>query len=302
MNDLHACKRDFYAYTNVDGFGVAPCTLENSATDLGVGNWRRSRTADQPSFLPRLESLRGFTFMLALDADVLKGYWIYLYKEFRYRNSNMTHFNIKVISDPVCPFCYLGKTRLDKGIELCTYILESHTALLALFTEHRKVYPGGKDDTFNISWVAFYLDPGAPQVGIPLLERMEQRFGREKVSMILEGLRKQGLENGVNFSTKSKIGNTRNAHRLIQLAKTKDNETENQVIMELFKAYFEDGGDITSFETLIGAAVKAGLDENETEGWLESGKGGEAVDREVDEAYTKGLNGVPQFTFRRSGR
>ncbi|KAH6658051.1 DSBA-like thioredoxin domain-containing protein, partial [Truncatella angustata] len=193
----------------------------------------------------------------------------------------MTHFDITIISDPVCPFCYLGKKRLDKGIEL-----------------YRKVYPGGKDDTFNISWSAFYLDPTAPQVGIPLMERMEQRFGREKLPMIREALRKQGLQDGINFSTESKIGNTRNAHRLIQLAKTKGNEIENRVAMELFKAYFEDGGDITSFQTLTDAAVKAGMDRDRTKDWLDSGKGGEAVDKEVEEANAKGLSGVPQFTIQ----
>lgn len=170
---------------------------------------------------------------------------------------------------------------MDRGIEL-----------------YRKVYPDGKNDTFSISWSAFYLDPEAPEIGIPLLERIEQRFGKDRLLQIREALRKQGLQDGVNFSTESRIGNTRNAHRLIQLAKTKGNDTENRVVMELFKGYFEEGGDITSFDTLTEAAVRAGLTEIEAREWLESGKGGEAVDEEVKHAYARGIHGVPNFTIQ----
>ncbi|KAI1869724.1 uncharacterized protein JN550_005705 [Neoarthrinium moseri] len=193
----------------------------------------------------------------------------------------MTHFKIKVISDPVCPFCYLGKKRLDKGIEL-----------------YKKVYPGGKDDTFSVSWSAFYLDPEAPKTGIPLTQRMEQRFGKDRLPMMREALRKQGLQDGIKFCTDSKIGNTRNAHRLIQLAKAKGNETENKVVMELFKSYFEENGDITSFDMLADAAAKAGVDRGEAKTWLESDKGGKEVDGEVAEAYAKGIHGVPNFTIQ----
>jgi predicted DsbA family dithiol-disulfide isomerase len=162
------------------------------------------------------------------------------------------------------------------------------------------VYPGGKEDTFTISWSAFYLDPESPKVGIPLQERMKQRFGNDeaKLAMIQAGLKRKGLQDGINFCTDSKVGNTRDAHRLIQLAKTKGNGTENKVVMELFKGYFEENGDITSFDTLTKAAVKANLDGAEVKSWLESDQGGEEVDREVDEANAKGIHGVPNFTIQ----
>lgn len=106
-----------------------------------------------------------------------------------------------------------------------------------------------------------------------------------------------GAAEGINFTLEGKLGNTRDAHRLVQLAKTKSNELENKVILELFKSYFEQGGDITSFEMLTAAGEKAGLDKSETRAWLESGKGGAEVDREVEEAYRKGVSGVPNFTI-----
>lgn len=179
--------------------------------------------------------------------------------------------------------CYLGKKRLERAIEL-----------------YQKVYPGGKADTFNISWSAFYLDPEAPEVGIPLQERMGQRFGNDeaKITMIREGLKRKGLAEGIHFCTGSKIGRTRNAHRVIQFAKTKGNEVENRLVDELFKSYFEEDGDITSFDTLTEAAVKAGLDRDETRSWLESDQGGKEVDQEVEEAKAKGIHGVPNFTIQ----
>lgn len=116
--------------------------------------------------------------------------------------------------------------------------------------------------------------------------------------MLQAGLQKQGLADGVKFSLDSKIGNTRNAHRLIQLGKTKGNETENRVVLELFKSYFEESGDITSFDMLIDAAAKAGVDREEAKTWLEGDAGGETVDEEVEQAYAKGIQGVPNFTIQ----
>jgi predicted DsbA family dithiol-disulfide isomerase len=68
--------------------------------------------------------------------------------------------------------------------------------------------------------------------------------------------------------------------------------------MELFKRYFEDGGDITSFDLLIAAAEKAGIEPDKTKKWLEDGSGGEKVDEEVEKAYAQGISGVPNFTIQ----
>ncbi|ORY58711.1 DSBA-like thioredoxin domain-containing protein [Pseudomassariella vexata] len=193
----------------------------------------------------------------------------------------MTNFNIKIISDTVCPWCYVGKKKLDKAIEL-----------------YRKVYPGGKDDTFTISWYPFYLDPTSPKVGIPVNERMAQRFGADRLPAMQARLKSIGEQEGINFRNAGKIGNTRDSHRLIQLGKTKGNEMENRVVLELFKSYFEGTGDITSHAMLIEAAEKAGLDKQETKTWLEEGKGGEQVDAEVQEAYRRDIHGVPHFTIQ----
>ncbi|KAI0836986.1 DSBA oxidoreductase [Hypoxylon sp. FL0890] len=193
----------------------------------------------------------------------------------------MTNIHIKIVSDTVCPWCYIGKKRIDKAIDL-----------------YHKVYPGGKDDTFTITWAPFYLDPTSPKVGVPVTERMAQRFGPQRFAAIKQQLRLLGREEGINFGFNGKIGSTRDSHRLIQLGKTKGNDVENRVVLELFKSYFEGDGDITSHDTLIAAAEKAGLDKAEVKDWLETGKGGKEVDEEVQEANARDIHGVPHVTVQ----
>ncbi|KAK3943684.1 DSBA oxidoreductase [Diplogelasinospora grovesii] len=193
----------------------------------------------------------------------------------------MTNFTIKIVSDNVCPWCYIGKKKLDRAIEL-----------------YRKVYPGGKEDTFTLFWSPFYLDETSPKQGVPILERFTQRFGAERAAGFQERLRNIGTQEGISFSFAGKLGNTRDSHRLIQLGKTKGSDVENRIVMELFRDYFEGTGDITSHETLIGVGVKAGIDQEEVKEWLEMGKGGEEVDAEVQEAKSKGIRGVPHYTIQ----
>jgi predicted DsbA family dithiol-disulfide isomerase len=133
---------------------------------------------------------------------------------------------------------------------------------------------------------------------VPLLERMAERFGVERLGFIQSRLKSMGDQEGINFSFKGKVGNTRDSHRLIQLGKTKGNETENRVVLELFKSYFEGTGDITSWDMLTEAAEKAGIDRQEAKTWLEAGDGGKQVDAEVDQAYARNIHGVPHFTIQ----
>ena len=122
------------------------------------------------------------------------------------------------------------------------------------------MYPGGKDDTFTISWHPYYLDPEAPKQGVPVSERMMERFGPGRVEAMQRRLLLMGESEGLAFSFRSKLGNTRDSHRMIQLGKTKGAEVENRVVHEIMKSYFEGGGDITSADMLVDAAEKAGLD------------------------------------------
>ena len=157
--------------------------------------------------------------------------------------------------------------------------------------------PGGSHDTFTVTWHSFFLDPTLPKVGVDAKAHLAKKYGPDRVAMMHARLKALGEAEGIKFSLNGKMGNTRDAHRLIQLAKSKSSKLENRVIMELFKSYFEDGIDITSQESLGAAGEKAGLAKSEIRAWFDQGKGGDEVDQEVEEAYKRGVGGVPHFTI-----
>ncbi|MCJ1327511.1 hypothetical protein MMC10_004180 [Thelotrema lepadinum] len=193
----------------------------------------------------------------------------------------MTKFQINVISDPVCPFCYIGKSRLERAIAL-----------------YQKTYPGGRNDTFTVTWSPYYLNNSAPKAGVPVTQRMAERFGADRVAEKQKRMRQMGAAEGFEFTFGGRIGHTRDAHRVMQLAKVKENaEVGNAVMASIMKAYFEGDADVTSWDDLIEAAARGGLDRRQVKQWLEEGKGGEEVDREVEEAERAGIRGVPQFVI-----
>jgi predicted DsbA family dithiol-disulfide isomerase len=190
----------------------------------------------------------------------------------------MANFDIKVVSDTVCPWCYVGKKRLEQGI-----------------AAYKQKYPDSGDN-FSITWYPFYLNPDAPK-SIDKQEYYKSKFGEARTQMIFERLSGLGKAEGISFKFGGKTGNTRDSHRLIQLGKTKSPEVQTRVIEQLFSFYFENEKDITSRDVLIEAGVKAGLDEAEVKEWLSSGKGGPEVDKEVQDAYDQNISGVPNFTI-----
>lgn len=189
----------------------------------------------------------------------------------------MTQFNIDVVSDTVCPWCYVGKRKLDKAIE-----------------EYKRKYPESKD-TFTTTWKPYFLNPAAPKIGAPKAEIYAQKFGPERAQQIFARLSSVGEENGIKFNFAGNSGHTGSSHRLIQFAGTKFPELQNRVVDELFKGYFENEQDITDLDFLKGAGVRAGLDEKEVDEWLKSGKGTKEVEEEVLKAKMAGINGVPNF-------
>ncbi|KAI4234096.1 MAG: hypothetical protein L6R40_006861 [Gallowayella cf. fulva] len=192
----------------------------------------------------------------------------------------MTKFNISIVSDTVCPWCYVGKNKLDRAISL-----------------YRSAHPN-TTDTFTTTWYPFYLNPDAPKVGVDKRQYYMSKFGPQRTPMIFDRLTSAGTPVGIDFKFGGKTGNTRDSHRLIQLAKTKGPETQTTLVEALFQAYFEHEADITSHEVLRAAGEKAGLEEGEITDWLESDKGGGEVDREVVEARMKAIGGVPHFTVQ----
>ncbi len=192
----------------------------------------------------------------------------------------MTAFDISIVSDTVCPWCYVGKKKLESGISL-----------------YKAAHPNS-DDTFSTTWRPFYLNPQAPKKGIDKHEFYKSKFGDGKAEMIFKRLASVGEDVGIDFKFGGKIGNTRDSHRLIQLGKTKSPEVQTRVVEELFTSYFEKEEDITSHDVLREAGVKAGLPEEEVADWLQSDKGASEVDKEVTEAQMRAVSGVPNFVLQ----
>lgn len=192
----------------------------------------------------------------------------------------MTQFDIEIVSDTVCPWCYVGKQKLEQAIKA-----------------YKELHPES-NDTFSTTWMPFYLNPGAPKKGIDKAAYYKSKFGEDRTAMIFERLSQAGKDAGIKFKFGGKTGNTRDSHRLIQLGKSKSPAVQTRVVEELFSAYFENEGDITSHEVLKNAAVKAGLDEKEVKEWLASDKGGKEVDEEVEQAQLNQISGVPNFTIQ----
>ncbi|KAI7162517.1 WD40 repeat-like protein [Hortaea werneckii] len=188
----------------------------------------------------------------------------------------MTNYKIDIVSDTVCPWCYVGKNRLDKAIEA-----------------HKQTNPS---DTFSTTWYPFYLNPDAPK-SVDKQSYYEKKFGAQRTQVMQGHLARLGSQVGINFAFGGRTGNTRDSHRLVQLAKTKGEGMQTKVIEQLFNAYFEVNEDITDQEVLIQRGIKAGLDEQEVRDWMVNGKGGPEVDKEVAMAQQKFVTGVPNFTI-----
>ncbi|KAL1978998.1 hypothetical protein VTN96DRAFT_7499 [Rasamsonia emersonii] len=194
----------------------------------------------------------------------------------------MTKYTIDIVSDTVCPWCYIGYRRLTKAITL-----------------HRQQHP---NDTFTLSWHAYYLNPNGPTYpGVDKRAHYEQKFGGAgRVDAIFARLAAAGAQEGIQFKFGGKTGRTRDSHRLIYLSGKKYGaEVQTKVVLELFRAYFEEERNITDKAVLLKAAVGTGsIPQSEAQAWLDSDEGGPEVDQEAREAsQVKFVTGVPHYTI-----
>ncbi|KAK5008241.1 hypothetical protein LTR28_004251 [Elasticomyces elasticus] len=190
----------------------------------------------------------------------------------------MTKFEINIVSDTVCPWCYVGKKRLERAI-----------------AQRQSTHP---EDAFSTTWSPFYLNPDAPTTAVDKRAYYASKYGAARAKMMHAHMAALGKKEGIEFSFGGRIGNTRASHRLIQLGKTKGERAQTRVVEELFASYFEKEEDITRRDVLAAAGARAGLDEREVADWLDSGKGGDQVDRDVAHAQKHLVTGVPSFTIQ----
>ncbi|MCV2869970.1 DsbA family oxidoreductase [Defluviimonas sp. WL0002] len=179
---------------------------------------------------------------------------------------------LDILSDPVCPWCYIGKARLDRALEA------------------RPSHP------FAIEWHPFQLNPDMPPEGMDRRKYLEWKFGGKEGAVsahvpIMEHAADAGVE--LNLEKITRSPNTLDAHRLIHWAGLEGRQTP--MVSALFRAYFREGRDVGDADTLAAIAESVGLDRAMIERLLASDADREEIMARDAHARERGVNAVPTF-------
>jgi predicted DsbA family dithiol-disulfide isomerase len=181
--------------------------------------------------------------------------------------------DVEIISDAVCPWCYVGRRRLEAAIESIK----------------------GTHDV-RIRWKPFELNPDMPKEGMDRHEYLNRKFGGAKtVEEMNRRMAAVGEQEGIPFALDKirKSVNTFDAHRLIWWAAQRN--LDDAVADGLFRAYFTKGRDVGDREVLADIAARAGLDCSEAKAFLSSDEGVQEVRAEEMKARNIGVDSVPTF-------
>jgi len=180
---------------------------------------------------------------------------------------------LTIISDVICPWCFVAKKNLEKALELA-----------------------GPDFAVNITWRPFELNPGMPKEGLNRREYRSTKFGSWDQSQALDAqVASAGRLAGITFrhDLMERTPNTFTAHRLIWLAG--EEGVQDAVVEALFRAYFVEGCDVGDTKVLAGIAKQAGLSDAVVAAFLDGTAGSEEVRLEAEAAKMGGISGVPTF-------
>jgi protein disulfide-isomerase len=187
---------------------------------------------------------------------------------------------VEVWSDIMCPFCYIGKRNYETALKQ--------------FKDKNLV---------EIEWHSFQLDPTIPVKNekkvnvyqyLAEAKGMSYEYSKKIHEKLIQTAKNAGLE--YNFD-KAIVANSFDAHKLIQLAKTK--KLGDAVEERLFRAYFTEGRDFGETDTLVSLGKDIGLQENEIRDALKSDEYAHKVEQDIQEANDIGVGGVPFFVFNR---
>jgi len=181
---------------------------------------------------------------------------------------------IDVVSDVVCPWCYIGKRRLEQAIAL------------------------KPDIPVEVRWHPYFLNPWVPPEGMSRADYLTEKFGSvERYKGIAQRVAAAAAEEGLVYAL-DKIArqpNTLDCHRLILWAgNSGDPARMKQRLMEL---YFAEGADLSDREVLVAAAVDCGLDGDLVRDLLAGDADVARVEQEANSAKEAGIDGVPCFIF-----
>ena len=190
----------------------------------------------------------------------------------------MTELAIDIVSDVVCPWCFIGKRRLE-------------AALAELKRERPEVVP-------RIRWLPFFLNPDSPEAGEPYRPFLERKFGGpEKLAQIWAQIAAAGRTAGIEFAFEriEVRANTLRAHRLIHRAQERGDA--DALVERLFAAQFLQGENVGDAAVLARLAGECGDDEAAALAYLRSEEDAGAVRAHAERAQPMGVTGVPFFIF-----
>jgi predicted DsbA family dithiol-disulfide isomerase len=182
---------------------------------------------------------------------------------------------IDIVSDAICPWCYIGKRRLERALKMAPQ-------------------PG-----LQVGWRPFQLNPDMPAEGMDRQEYLRLKFGDRAGGNMYEAVKDAGREEGIAFAFDriKRTPNTILAHRLIRFARRE--ERQDEMVEELFRAYFTEGADIGQIETLTRLSEPAGLDPARVRAYLEGDEDLANIKAEDQFARQIGIQGVPCFIIDR---
>ena len=181
---------------------------------------------------------------------------------------------IDVVSDVVCPWCYLGKHRLEAALAL------------------------RPDVETEIHWRPYFLDPRVPREGMARVDYLSRKFGSdERIRPAHERLSRLGREEGIEFHFERITWqpNTLDAHRLIGWAE--EAGRAGAIVEKILSLFFTEGADLSKRETLLLAAQAGGLDLESVRRDLAGERDVAAVEKAATSAAERGISGVPFFIF-----
>jgi predicted DsbA family dithiol-disulfide isomerase len=188
--------------------------------------------------------------------------------------SPLKPLKIDIVSDVVCPWCYIGKRRIEEALALVP------------------------DVPVEVHWRPFFLNPWVPREGISREEYLTTKFGSVEAykgiaGRVVAAANEEGLTYRPDLVRRQP--NTTDCHRLILWAEADGKAAEmKQRLMEL---YLRDGGDLTDPEVLVQAAADCGLDAEDVRRRLATDEDVALVSGQAQEAADKGVSGVPTYVF-----
>jgi predicted DsbA family dithiol-disulfide isomerase len=188
--------------------------------------------------------------------------------------SSLKPLQIDIVSDVVCPWCYIGKRRIENALALTP------------------------DVPVEVKWRPFFLNSWVPREGISRDEYLTAKFGSPEAYKGIAGrVVAAASDEGLEYRPERvrRQPNTIDCHRLIHWADASGKSAEmKQRLMEL---YFRDGGDLTDINVLVQAAADCGMNADEVRRRLASDEDVERISAQAKEASDKGISGVPTFVF-----